>query len=1082
MAESFSTFEELVESRRKFLEGIKDDRTIADGIMRLLTDLYPDTAHFVYELLQNAEDVGATQVRFRLSEAGLYFAHNGVRDFSLEDIRAITGIGSNLGKKEDSTSIGEFGVGFKAVFAYTDTPEIHSGQFHFKIVDKFMPTCDGVSQHFIETTQSGGWTEFVFPFDRVEKPAKTAYLETKKGLEKLDETALLFLNHIESIEYEIQGKSVSQGFVKRIDRGNNKAELVVEAPGRKAPHVVSFLRYSKNETIKSDRGKIKTLPISIAYQLGKNEEGDEEVIALDEGKAFIYFPAEKETTNLRFHVNGPFSATVARDGLRDCGENNLLMRKIAQLVVDSLRDIKRQGLMSMSFYAVMPNNDDYLTGLYSPIRDAVLEAYWNNDYLVAARDGGYVRGEKAITGDRVFSDVITNDLLKAFAGINKRWIRNPLRNQAKREEAFLRSLNIARFEEVNFAEAFCEDLGREQLLKYAERAKIPWMKAFYVLLTAVVRKYTSHDVSPFAVRSQRSEHQILRDCFDQLKVSPIVKSLDGSFYAPSEIYIMPKGYKSDQINAPLVDPIFIDSAHKTQNYNTDAICMTLKNLGVREYSIEVELRRIAEKYRKSVNIKSEAYYKDLQTIVTAYKHGEKFDIGDIALFVARDQDGKLKIMRAENIFIGDAFGNPVGDRLAAFCGMPLLCSDIYKRVWSQEQCSDFVDYLVHCGAKTKLRIVETNVESNPGYQKVADKSRETVRCDSGDYIIPGMAEGLKHIDEDVAYSIWQLLVDNGATDRYALAYYQPNARANMERFPSMLILQLRNAEWIPDVLGNLHKPGQIKAQEMDRRFQSSARGHLIAALEIGSEFSKQKQAERRLEEEAKRQGMHLIGEDDYELLQQVKEQKRKAQEKAARKEQPDSVQELFDGQTRKGSKKRAVPSFADPGSVSNPERRAANIEATFKEKMAMPVKKRARYSMVYQASSEERDTLGVWYAGECQICGSYVIKANGEPYFEAINIINTNDLSDAQKATLGMCWNSLALCPNCAAKYKYSAKDISSMPEQIAHEEIMIGDDTRIKVGIELAGRSVAIHFSPKHFLAMRQGLKVLDEALETGE
>ena len=62
------------------------------GIRKLVEDLYPDRAHFIYELLQNSEDAGATEATFALSKATLVFEHNG-RPFDEKDIRAITDIG-----------------------------------------------------------------------------------------------------------------------------------------------------------------------------------------------------------------------------------------------------------------------------------------------------------------------------------------------------------------------------------------------------------------------------------------------------------------------------------------------------------------------------------------------------------------------------------------------------------------------------------------------------------------------------------------------------------------------------------------------------------------------------------------------------------------------------------------------------------------------------------------------------------------------------------------------------------------------------------------------------------------------------
>ena len=92
------------------------------GIKKSVVDKYSDQAHFIYELLQNADDVKATRARFILEKDRLIFAHNGSRHFSvsdpanedtdsaegtLGDINAITSI-ANSNKRE--ASIGKFGA------------------------------------------------------------------------------------------------------------------------------------------------------------------------------------------------------------------------------------------------------------------------------------------------------------------------------------------------------------------------------------------------------------------------------------------------------------------------------------------------------------------------------------------------------------------------------------------------------------------------------------------------------------------------------------------------------------------------------------------------------------------------------------------------------------------------------------------------------------------------------------------------------------------------------------------------------------------------------------------------------------
>lgn len=85
---------------------------------KIVEEVYPDNAHFIYELLQNAEDTGATEAHFTLSADRLAFEHNG-RPFEIKDIEGITDIGEGT-KAADDEKIGRFGVGFKAVFAVSE--------------------------------------------------------------------------------------------------------------------------------------------------------------------------------------------------------------------------------------------------------------------------------------------------------------------------------------------------------------------------------------------------------------------------------------------------------------------------------------------------------------------------------------------------------------------------------------------------------------------------------------------------------------------------------------------------------------------------------------------------------------------------------------------------------------------------------------------------------------------------------------------------------------------------------------------------------------------------------------------------
>lgn len=222
------TLEQLIQKRINLIKA-HEENDFTDGIHALLTDLYPDTAHFIYELLQNAEDMKATAVRFILEKNSIDFEHNGTkRSFNIADIDAITNIGHNSQKKDDPTSIGKFGVGFKAVFAYTSTPIIHSGDYHFKIKDYFVPEFRGVEK--VSTVDNDGvaWTKFSFPFNNPKKAATDAFDECLDGLKALDSSAVLFLQNIKKIEYMLPSGDL--GYVELIDNGKYHVTVTYKKP------------------------------------------------------------------------------------------------------------------------------------------------------------------------------------------------------------------------------------------------------------------------------------------------------------------------------------------------------------------------------------------------------------------------------------------------------------------------------------------------------------------------------------------------------------------------------------------------------------------------------------------------------------------------------------------------------------------------------------------------------------------------------------------------------------------------------------------------------------------------------------
>jgi hypothetical protein len=69
---------------------------------------------YLFELLQNAVDDGASYVKFKEFDKGIVFLHNG-RGFTPIDVLGLASVGLST-KATDKKSVGFMGIGFKAVY------------------------------------------------------------------------------------------------------------------------------------------------------------------------------------------------------------------------------------------------------------------------------------------------------------------------------------------------------------------------------------------------------------------------------------------------------------------------------------------------------------------------------------------------------------------------------------------------------------------------------------------------------------------------------------------------------------------------------------------------------------------------------------------------------------------------------------------------------------------------------------------------------------------------------------------------------------------------------------------------------
>lgn len=327
------------------------------GIKNSVVEKYSDQAHFIYELLQNADDAKATTARFVLEPDRLIFAHNGIRHFSvsdpakededsasghLGDINAITSIANS---NKTKASIGKFGVGFKAVFQYTSTPHIYDPKFRFRIDRFIVPTL--IDNDFPDRGKDE--TLFVFPFDHHDRSAAEAYEDISDKLKNLS-FPLLFLSELKEIEFKfgnvigLYGKDIKKTFTY----GNTVAEHICLTQN------VGDELYDENLWLFSRLDESQR-----RYSIGFFMDSNGHLKPVNE-PAFCFFPT-KEVTGLNFILHAPFLLTDSREGIRaGVAHNDEMIKRLAYLAADAfeyLRDIGEKlsvHLIEDNIVAIIP--------------------------------------------------------------------------------------------------------------------------------------------------------------------------------------------------------------------------------------------------------------------------------------------------------------------------------------------------------------------------------------------------------------------------------------------------------------------------------------------------------------------------------------------------------------------------------------------------------------------------------------------------------------------------------------------------------------------------------------------------------
>ena len=1091
------TIDQLSEKRKKLRQQLIANDAM-DGFKELLTVLYSDKVHFIYELLQNAEDVGASKVQFILSADKLEFEHNGDRLFEIEDVESITNIGSSTKTKvDDVTSIGKFGIGFKAVFAYTSTPEIESGNFHFRIHDMFVPDTDGLAPGALGEKR----TRFVFPFDNPDKSPEKASEEIETKLRQLNGNALLFLSNIRKIEYRLP--NLTAGSLERREGSNdgNLIEISVTRPEGIVPEPAHYLRFEKVVSVKNeDNDEFKKYRIAIAFGMDKPQGGEWKIVPLNPGQVCIYFPATKETSKLRFHLHAPFASTVARDSVRDCSANDELRDHLAELIAESMHTIRDRGLLNVEFLATLPNSRDNLLSFYLPIQKCLIEEF-NTEKLTPMKRGSdeHAAASGCYRGQRVLSDLIIDEDLATLLGKDRAlpmWIANPPRLDSSPEDNFLTMLDISEWTTEDFVQIL--KTSSESVIGWLKEKSDKWHQDLYVLLSDFLSRAPSYPYSATRertetlsnlciIRCKDGEYRVGKDCHFSGNDVESGEDLSSDITVLAEgDPLESQGKETAEENFHYVAPaVYSSGSSKDQKEKARKF---LESIGVRKVDDTERVKAILEqRYRKdSIKPREEDMEKFIDLVEDQPE--EKSLFKDYFIFqVDLERDDSKWFRKPNGVFLDSPY---LDTGLTAYHGELKEDSDSFKRALSLNYAKSNVDlkrfsgFAEAVGAQTRLAVKKQGIPADhPEHRYLVDIAKGQWRYNTGkneDYIIPEIKTLLNAPSIEKSRLIWQTMCS--LPEHFLQARFWNNKKfGNRAPGKSSLVHELKNAKWVPQRNANsisFVSPCNALIQDLPEGFLYEKGQKWLDAIEFGKTVREQSAKHVQQDQQAKNFG-----------FSSSEEAKKYAELRQLLKDEEVNVDDVIS--QYKSSSSENKPDFPT-STVRNPELRTERVAEQINNAPEKAYEKRERRERDSKTEIDQRTSLIEWYTNEsgemiCQICKEEMPfkKVDNEYYFvavEALTIRFKDDDLPENHFPKEYEAQYLALCPTCAARYNYFVREVGEGRKIMEELRNQLINSDNLVIPVRLGELETDIRFVETHLHDLKAVLHYYENPQDSGE
>lgn len=354
----------------------------------LANRVYEGEGHFLAELLQNADDAGARSFVVELRGREVHVRHDGV-PFDALDVLGVLSIGQTT---KGAGSIGQFGVGFKAVHGVASRPRVFSGPYRFEIGAMGLarplaaePTGPGRAEALAET-------RIVLPL----RPAIDERRVLQQALAIPAET-LLTLRSVRRLR--IVGPGVDRE--RRAEARPGRVRLVEEdGPERRGGRSRELL--VAEGVLEGPLGRVL-----VAVRL--DAEGLAAKLGPEEPSLYCYLPT-RERTDLGVLIHAPFEVPLDRERIeRSSARNARALELAGELLAHLVARVAAEGeqLQVEALLGLLPLELPGFRGLASRCREVLAAAP-----ILPALGGGLLAPRAALLVDGDIGSLLGGELFE----------------------------------------------------------------------------------------------------------------------------------------------------------------------------------------------------------------------------------------------------------------------------------------------------------------------------------------------------------------------------------------------------------------------------------------------------------------------------------------------------------------------------------------------------------------------------------------------------------------------------------------------------------------------------------------------